>query len=49
MRNGPSAGPPMYEIPALAACPFTAGERNGQPVPVRITEFKVRFVLPEGR
>ena len=36
-------------VAALAACPFTVGERNGRPVPVRITEFKVTFVLPEGR
>jgi protein TonB len=34
-------------IEALRTCPFTPGERDGQPVPVRIRGFKIRFVMPE--
>jgi TonB family protein len=36
-------------IAALQACTFTPGERNGQPVPVRIRGFKVRFFMTEGQ
>lgn len=36
-------------IAALRACTFTPGERNGQPVPVRIRGFKVRFFMTEGQ
>jgi len=32
---------------AVAACPFSAGERNGQPVPSRVPAFKIRFSLRE--
>jgi TonB family protein len=32
---------------AVAACPFSPGERNGQPVPTRVSAFKVRFSLRE--
>jgi TonB family protein len=32
---------------AVAACPFTPGERNGQPVPTRVPAYKVRFSLRE--
>jgi protein TonB len=32
---------------AIAACPFTPGERNGQPVPTRVPAYKVRFSLRE--
>jgi TonB family protein len=34
-------------IDALTACSFTPGERNGQPVPVRVRGFKIRFLLAE--
>jgi protein TonB len=30
---------------ALRACRFTPGERKGQPVAVRINDFKIIFVL----
>jgi TonB family protein len=36
-------------IAALTACSFTPGERDGQPVPVRVRGFKIRFVLSEGQ
>jgi TonB family protein len=32
-------------VAALASCTFTPGERDGQPVAVRIRGFKIRFVL----
>jgi TonB family protein len=32
---------------AVAACPFSPGERNGQPVPTRVPAFKIRFSLRE--
>ena len=32
---------------AVAACPFSPGERNGQPVPTRVPAYKVRFSLRE--
>jgi protein TonB len=32
---------------AIAACPFSPGERNGQPVPTRVPAFKIRFSLRE--
>ena len=35
-------------IAAVKACLFTPGERNGQPVPVRVRGFKYRFVQREG-
>ena len=31
-------------VAALKGCRFSPGERNGQPVPVRIRAFKVRFI-----
>ncbi len=36
-------------IAELTRCPFSPGERNGQPVPVRLRELKFRFVLTEGQ
>jgi TonB family protein len=36
-------------IAALQACRFSPGEKAGQPVPVRIRGFKIRFVLDEGQ
>jgi TonB family protein len=36
-------------IAALTACRFSPGERDGQPVPVRVRGFKIRFVLAEAR
>jgi TonB family protein len=35
-------------IAALHACTFTPGEKDGQPVPVRVRGFKIRFFLQEG-
>jgi periplasmic protein TonB len=32
---------------ALRTCKFTPGEKDGQPVAVKIKGFKIRFVLPE--
>jgi len=32
-------------IAALKGCTFTPGEKDGQPVPVRVRNFKIRFVL----
>jgi hypothetical protein len=36
-------------IAALAACRFSPGERDGQPVAVRIRGFKIRFVLQDAQ
>ena len=36
-------------IAELTRCPFSAGERSGQPVPVRLREIKFRFVLAEAQ
>lgn len=36
-------------VAALAACPFTPGEKDGAPVPVRVRGFKIRFVQPDVR
>ncbi|MBK9031927.1 MAG: TonB family protein [Myxococcales bacterium] len=36
-------------IEALRTCPFSPGERGGEPVPVRVRGFKIRFVLQEAR
>ena len=36
-------------IAALAACPFSPGERDGQPVPVRVRGFKIRFVMQDAQ
>jgi periplasmic protein TonB len=36
-------------ITALTACTFTPGEKDGQPVPVRVRGFKIRFLLQEGQ
>lgn len=36
-------------IAAVSACRFSPGERNGQPVPVRIRGYKIRFLSPEAR
>jgi TonB family protein len=46
--EGLSHGLTEAAIAALAACPFTPGEKNGVPVPVRVRGFKIRFYLPEG-
>lgn len=35
-------------IEALRRCTFTAGEKDGKPVPVRVRGFKIRFMLDEG-
>ena len=35
-------------IAALTACSFTPGEKDGQPVPVRVRGFKIRFLMQEG-
>jgi TonB family protein len=32
-------------LDAVRACKFSPGEKNGAAVPVRIREFKIRFVL----
>jgi protein TonB len=32
-------------IAAAKACRFTPGEKDGDPVPVRVRGFKIRFVL----
>ena len=37
-----------WQFPALAACTFTPGEKNGAPVPVRVRGFKIRFLLQDG-
>jgi protein TonB len=34
-------------VAALQACTFTPGERNGQPVAVRVRSFKIRFLLQD--
>jgi protein TonB len=34
-------------IAALQACHFSPGEKDGHAVPVRVRDFKVRFVLPD--
>jgi TonB family protein len=36
-------------IAAVTSCRFTPGERNGQPVPVRVRGYKVRFVMEDAR
>ena len=36
-------------VTALTACKFTPGERDGQPVPVRVRGFKIRFVMEGGQ
>jgi len=36
-------------IAALKACTFTPGEKDGQPVPVRVRGFKIRFLMEEGQ
>jgi protein TonB len=36
-------------IAELTRCPFSPGERNGQPVAVRLREIKFRFVLGEAQ
>ncbi|HMG23192.1 MAG TPA: energy transducer TonB [Kofleriaceae bacterium] len=36
-------------IAALTACRFSPGERDGQPVAVRIRGFKIRFVLQDAQ
>lgn len=35
-------------IAALTACSFTPGEKAGQPVPVRVRGFKIRFLMQDG-
>ena len=34
-------------VRAAKACRFTPGERDGKPVPVRVSRFKIRFVMAE--
>jgi TonB family protein len=34
-------------VRAAKACRFTIGERNGKPVPVRVSRLKIRFVMAE--
>jgi len=46
--EGQPYGLTQAAIAALTACPFTPGERNDVPVPVRVRGFKVRFFPPEG-
>lgn len=36
-------------IEAVTACRFSPGERDGQPVPVRVRGYKVRFLLQDGQ
>ena len=36
-------------VAAAKRCRFTPGERNGQPVPVRVRGFKITFYLQGGR
>ena len=36
-------------IAELTRCPFSPGERNGQPVAVRVRELKFRFVMGEAQ
>jgi protein TonB len=47
--SGLSHGLTEAAIAALTACPFTPGERDGQPVPVRVRGFKIRFLMQEGQ
>ena len=47
VREGLPHGLSEAAVAALRACPFTPGERAGQPVPVRVRGFKIRFVLQE--
>ena len=35
-------------VAAVQSCKFTPGERAGQPVPVRVRGFKIRFFLQDG-
>ncbi len=45
--EGLSHGLTEAAIAALQACTFTPGEKDGQPVPVRIRGFKIRFLMEE--
>jgi periplasmic protein TonB len=36
-------------VAALKDCRFTPGERAGQPVPVRVRSFKIRFVMQDAQ
>jgi protein TonB len=36
-------------IDAVAACRFSPGERNGQPVPVRVRGYKIRFLMQDSQ
>jgi protein TonB len=36
-------------IAALTACPFSPGEKDGKPVPVRVRGFRVRFFMQDAR
>src|SRR5262249_32992724 len=36
-------------IDAVTACRFSPGERNGQPVPVRVRGYKIRFLMQESQ
>jgi TonB family protein len=47
--QGLTHGLTQAAIAAVTACRFTPGERNGQPVPVRIRGYKVRFIMPEAQ
>ena len=46
--EGLSHGLTEAPIAALKACTFTPGEKDGQPVPVRVRGFKIRFLMEEG-
>jgi protein TonB len=46
--EGLSHGLTEAAIEALKTCRFSAGERAGKPVPVRVRGFKIRFLLPDG-
>jgi TonB family protein len=36
-------------IDAVSACRFSPGERSGQPVPVRVRGYKIRFLMPDSQ
>jgi TonB family protein len=47
--SGLSHGLTESAVAALKACTFTPAEKDGQPVPFRLRDFRYRFVLPEGQ
>lgn len=46
VAEGLGHGLTQAAITALRDCHFTAGEKDGKPVPVKIRGFKIRFALP---